>query len=88
MSDLFNHSTVRAELAQQCDAAGSQKAWAHANNLSPAHVNNVLQGRREPGESICAALGFRRVILYEFVGAKLMASRANQFATDDANGAR
>lgn len=70
MSELFSPLDVCRELQEQCNAAGSQKAWAQANGLSAAYVNDVFRGRREPGESICAALGFRRIVLYEPVGAK------------------
>jgi hypothetical protein len=55
---------VRRLLANQCQAAGSQKAWAEANDLSSAYVCDVLIQRRDPGESILAALGLERVVTY------------------------
>lgn len=58
---------VRKLLTKACEAhraIGGQKAWAKINGLSPAYVSDVLSGRREPGESICRALGIRRVVSY------------------------
>lgn len=55
---------VRALLKRSCDAAGSQSAWAKANNATPAYVSDVLAGRREPGPAICEALGIERVVIY------------------------
>lgn len=51
-------------LRQACKAAGSQQAWAAQNGVSPAYVSDVLNARREPGDSILAALGLRRVVKY------------------------
>ena len=53
-----------AELYAACKAAGSQKAWADTNGLSPQYVCDVLQGRREPGDSILSALGLKKVVTY------------------------
>jgi len=55
---------LREMLRAACDAAGSQKAWAAANHVSTAYTNDVLTGRREPGEAICSALGVCRVVTY------------------------
>lgn len=55
---------VRDMLRAACEAAGSQKAWAAANRVSTAYTNDVLTGRREPGDAICAALGVCRVVAY------------------------
>lgn len=55
---------VCARLRKACADAGSQKAWAEANGVSGAYVNDVLQSRREPGESILSALGLRKVVRY------------------------
>jgi DNA-binding transcriptional regulator YdaS (Cro superfamily) len=62
---LVEQTLVARELLAQCSAAGGQQAWAQAHGLSLAYVNDVLHGRRQPGKRICAALGFRRVVLYE-----------------------
>lgn len=49
---------VRAKLAEE--ANGNRAAWARANKLSAQYVNDVLVGRREPGDKILAALGLER----------------------------
>jgi hypothetical protein len=51
-------------LADRCDARESQAAWAKANNLSPSYVSDVLNRRRDPGDSILLALGVERVVGY------------------------
>lgn len=43
---------------------GSQGALAEKLKISPAYLNDVLHGRREPGRKICEPLGFERVIRY------------------------
>lgn len=65
MAETFTADDVRRHLADECEDARGQAAWAQSHDLSPAYVNDVLHGRREPGAGILAALGFRRVILYE-----------------------
>ena len=58
---------VRKLLATSCEAhraIGGQSAWAKIHGLSAAYVSDVLNGRREPGETICKALGIERVISY------------------------
>ena len=47
-----------------CQRAGSQTNFAKEAGVSVAYVNDVLQGRREPGKSICEALGFERRVTY------------------------
>lgn len=41
-----------------------QEKWAKAHNVWPATLSDTLNGRRDPGPSILAALGYERVILY------------------------
>ncbi|WP_408902516.1 transcriptional regulator [Methylobacterium radiotolerans] len=64
MTGLISAETVRAQLAEQCRAAGSQKAWAERAGVSQAYLCDVLKGNREPGESILAAMGLVRVVAY------------------------
>lgn len=45
-------------------AAGSQSAWAERAGITAQYVGDVLRGKRQPGASICEALGFERVVLY------------------------
>jgi DNA-binding transcriptional regulator YdaS (Cro superfamily) len=55
---------VRQKLREVCREAGSENAWAKANGVSQAYVNDTIRGRREPGASILRALGLERVIQY------------------------
>lgn len=60
LSDEF----VRDFLREECEKAGGQARWAEQNGVSAAYVNDVLHGRRDPGDSICAPLGLRRLVTY------------------------
>lgn len=60
----MNADQLRALLARRCAEAGSQKAWARGAGVSQPYVNDVLKGKREPGESIAKALGFERIVIY------------------------
>lgn len=57
---------VRKLLADACDEKGSQRAFARSHDFSATYVNDVIRGRREPGESICAVLQIERVVSYRF----------------------
>lgn len=61
----MTYPELLAELRRQCDAAGSQAAWARAHSLSPVYVSDVLSGQREPGPAILAAMQLRRIVSYE-----------------------
>lgn len=56
---------VRTLLARECRDAGGQSAWADLHNVTAAYVCDVLQGRRNVGKAIAAALGLQRVTFYE-----------------------
>lgn len=51
-------------LSQAVEKAGSQTAFARQHGISLAYVNDVLQGRREPGDKILRALGMERSVTY------------------------
>lgn len=51
-------------LRAQCEAAGSQQAWAARHGLSSSYICDVLMARRDPGESILRALGIVRRVSY------------------------
>lgn len=51
-------------LRKACTAAGGQSKWAATHGVSPQYVCDVLNARREPGDSILGALGLRRVVRY------------------------
>lgn len=55
---------VRDFLREECEKAGGQAKWAERNGVSAAYVSDVLHGRRDPGDSICAPLGLRRQVTY------------------------
>jgi hypothetical protein len=44
--------------------AGLQLGFAQDKNLSAAYVNDVLRGRREPGQKILDAVGVEKVVSY------------------------
>ena len=44
---------VRDFLREECAKAGGQAAWAELHRVSASYVNDVLHGRRDPGDSIC-----------------------------------
>ncbi len=52
---------VRDLLKKACEKAGSNRSWAHANDVSPAYVSDVLLRRREPGPAILEPLGLEAV---------------------------
>jgi hypothetical protein len=52
---------VRELLKKACQKAGSNRAWAQANEVSPAYVSDVLLGRREPGPAILDPFGLEAV---------------------------
>lgn len=44
--------------------AGSQKLLADLWGISESYLSDVLTGRRQPGEKICRAMGYERVVMY------------------------
>lgn len=56
--------TLIEELRRRCQESGSQKAWAKANGISAAYVNDVIQGRREVSDNFAALLGFERRVVF------------------------
>ena len=64
---MISTTEMRRLLREACKAAGSQRAWAKAKGMSDAYISDCLAGRREPGESIAKALGYRPVTMYEAV---------------------
>jgi DNA-binding transcriptional regulator YdaS (Cro superfamily) len=44
---------------------GTQRAAAKLWGLSPQNLSHILSGRIEPYKSICEALGFERVVVYQ-----------------------
>lgn len=59
-----NKEQLLSRLGKLCVEAGGQKAWATANGVSQQYVNDVLAGRREPGDAILDAMKIERIISY------------------------
>lgn len=55
---------VLQKLLNECTRAGGQKAWAIRWGLSPQHVNDVLNGRRDPGPGVLIPLGLQKIVTY------------------------
>lgn len=53
------------KLRRAVEKAGGQRAWSRTNKVSVAYVNDVLHGRRPPGEAILTPLGLEKVITYK-----------------------
>jgi hypothetical protein len=43
----------------------NRAAWARSRGVSPQYVNDILAGRRPPGDSVLEALGVERVTTYQ-----------------------
>jgi hypothetical protein len=61
---LLDTMDVFKRLRAACDAAGGQGEWARRHDLSPAHVSEVLNAKRDPGPAVLAALGLKRVVKF------------------------
>jgi len=55
---------VIKKLEQMVAEEGTQVAVAEKIGVTPAYISDVLSGRREPGKTICDALGFERIVAY------------------------
>jgi len=58
----LNEQHMIAILENSCRNAGSQRAWADANGLSPAFVSDVLKGKRGVTGRIAESLGYVKFI--------------------------
>ena len=52
-------------LQKQIARAGSQNAYAREIGVSQPYLNDVMNGRREPGPAILRALGLEGVLMFE-----------------------
>jgi hypothetical protein len=55
---------VLARLRSACQAAGSQRQWALANDIEPVRVSLILSRREQPSQRVLEALGLQRVTVY------------------------
>lgn len=63
----MNAEDVRKILRSACaNRGGGQKDFAEFAGVSQQYVSDVLNGKREPGESILGALNIDRVITYRY----------------------
>ena len=58
---------VRQILVRACAEAGSQRAWADANGISPQYVSDMLTARREPAGKMLVALRVEKIVTYRMV---------------------
>jgi hypothetical protein len=45
--------------------AGTQVAAAKRLGISPAYLNDLINGRRSPGEKVLAGLNLKKIVTYE-----------------------
>jgi hypothetical protein len=48
--------------------AGNRSRWARRHGVSPQYVNDVIHGRRLPGDKITQALGLEKALLWRVPG--------------------
>lgn len=56
---------VRRRLQQQVELYGSQTAAAQHLGVSLAYLNDVIRGKREPGEKLLTPIGIQKVVIYQ-----------------------
>lgn len=64
MAELLTPDDVLDVLRDECAEMGTQKAWAKKNGVSPAYVNDLLQGRREISDRVAEMLGYERHVIF------------------------
>ena len=62
--EFYEVTTVTARLGRLCNKMGGQSSFAKAHGISTAYVNDILQGRRDPGKKILDAIGFEKRVIY------------------------
>ena len=55
---------IRGLLWRAVEGAGSRTALAARCGISAQYIADVMNGRRDPGKKVLAALGYERVVLY------------------------
>lgn len=65
MTEALSVLDVQREIREACARAGSQAAWAAQIGVSPQHLCDVMNARRDPGPAILGALGLIRRVTYE-----------------------
>lgn len=62
---IIHKGELLVELRLSVELANSQKTWAEFVGISQQYLSDVLNGHREPGDKICKALGYQKVVLFE-----------------------
>lgn len=75
MTKAYTADEVRERLRSACLQEGSQKAWAAKAGVTPQYVADVLSGRRDAGQSIAAALGLARRVIWTKISDKALDER-------------
>lgn len=55
---------IITEIRRAATKAGTQKALAARLGVSESYIADILNGRKDPGESVLEPLGFERVVTY------------------------
>jgi hypothetical protein len=64
IGEVFTLGQIYGLLTEACADAGGQKVWGEHHGISPSHVCDVLNARRDPGPAILQALGLERAVRY------------------------
>lgn len=64
MARALREQEVISRLRTACRLAGGQARWARIAGVKPQHVNDILRGRRPPGDAALRALGLQLDIRY------------------------
>jgi hypothetical protein len=62
MQASMTNEDVLALMRERIASAGSLNKWAAQIGLSAPYVSDVLNGKREPGESIAKVFGLRKEV--------------------------
>jgi hypothetical protein len=64
IGEVLTLGQIYGLLTQACADVGGQKAWGEVHDISPSHICDVLNTRRDPGPKILQALGLERSVRY------------------------
>ena len=64
MARALREQDVISRLRTACRQAGGQSRWAAIAGVRPQHVNDVLRGRRPPGDTMLRGLGLEKDVRY------------------------
>lgn len=62
---MITKDKLRKVILKHIIELGSMSALAKKLGVSLAYLSDVMADKREPGEKLLTALGYRRVVLYE-----------------------